>query len=42
MGMYERAGLLNGSLEIQSKPGEGTKVVVKLPWYVQGKEKRVN
>jgi two-component system sensor histidine kinase DegS len=31
MGMYERARLLNGSLEIKSAPGKGTEVVVKLP-----------
>jgi two-component system sensor histidine kinase DegS len=42
MGMYERAGLLNGSLEIQSKSGEGTKVIVKLPWYVRVKDNQVD
>ncbi len=31
MGMYERARLLNGSLEIKSGPGRGTEVVVRLP-----------
>lgn len=32
MGMYERARLLNGSLQITSEPGKGTKLVVRLPW----------
>jgi PAS domain S-box-containing protein len=31
MGMYERARLLNGKLEIKSSPGTGTEVVVRLP-----------
>jgi two-component system sensor histidine kinase DegS len=31
MGMYERACLLNGSLEIKSAPGRGTEVTVRLP-----------
>jgi PAS domain S-box-containing protein len=30
-GMRERAGLLGGSLELQSKPGKGTKVFFRLP-----------
>jgi PAS domain S-box-containing protein len=30
-GMRERAGLLGGSLEIQSRPGQGTKVCFRLP-----------
>jgi two-component system sensor histidine kinase DegS len=29
-GMYERAQLLGGRLEIQSEPGEGTKVMVDI------------
>ena len=35
MGMYERARLLNGSLEIKSAPGRGTEVVVRLPRAIQ-------
>jgi PAS domain S-box-containing protein len=35
MGMYERSGLLNGSLQIKSAPGKGTELVVKLPWQVR-------
>jgi signal transduction histidine kinase len=29
--MRERAGLLGGSLELQSKPGKGTRVFFRLP-----------
>jgi PAS domain S-box-containing protein len=32
MGMYERAKLLNGDLQILSEPGKGTKLTVRLPW----------
>jgi two-component system sensor histidine kinase DegS len=32
MGMYERARLLNGDLQILSEPGKGTKLTVRLPW----------
>jgi two-component system sensor histidine kinase DegS len=32
MGMYERASLLNGSLQIKSAPGQGTELTVTLPW----------
>jgi len=32
MGMYERAGLVNGSLQIKSEPGKGTELSVTLPW----------
>jgi len=32
MGMYERAQLLGGALEIKSKLGEGTQVVAELPF----------
>ena len=32
MGMYERAKLLNGDLQILSEPGKGTKLIVRLPW----------
>jgi two-component system sensor histidine kinase DegS len=32
MGMYERASLLNGSLQIKSEPGQGTELAVTLPW----------
>jgi two-component system sensor histidine kinase DegS len=31
MGMYERARLLNGSLQIKSEPGQGTELTVSLP-----------
>ncbi len=34
MGMYERAGLLNGGLQIKSAPGQGTELTVTLPWPV--------
>jgi PAS domain S-box-containing protein len=34
MGMYERARLLNGTLEIKSAPGKGTELTVKIPWSV--------
>jgi signal transduction histidine kinase len=30
--MRDRARLLNGSLEIDSKPGRGTKITLQLPW----------
>jgi len=32
MGMYERARLVGGSLDIKSKPGQGTELTVRLPW----------
>lgn len=32
MGMYERAMLLNGNLQIKSAPGKGTEITVTLPW----------
>ncbi len=32
MGMYERARLLNGNLQIKSAPGKGTELTVRLPW----------
>lgn len=31
VGMYERAQLLDGTFEIQSEPGKGTKVTIELP-----------
>ena len=31
MGMYERARLMNGNLEIKSAPGKGTEITVTLP-----------
>jgi PAS domain S-box-containing protein len=31
IGMYERAGLLGGRLEIESEPGKGTHVVIEVP-----------
>jgi two-component system sensor histidine kinase UhpB len=34
-GMRERARLLHGRLEIESKPGEGTTVRLELPWEEQ-------
>jgi signal transduction histidine kinase len=30
--MQERATLLNGKMNLQSKPGRGTKVIIKLPF----------
>ena len=30
--MRDRARLLNGSLEINSKPGKGTQIVLEIPW----------
>jgi PAS domain S-box-containing protein len=33
MGMYERARLLNGNLQIKSAPGQGTELIVTLPWH---------
>jgi two-component system, NarL family, sensor histidine kinase DegS len=33
MGMYERARLLNGNLQITSAPGKGTTLIVSLPWH---------
>jgi two-component system sensor histidine kinase DegS len=33
MGMYERARLLNGNLQIKSAPGKGTELTVRLPWH---------
>ena len=34
MGMYERARLLNASLQIKSEPGKGTELTITLPWPV--------
>ncbi len=31
MGMYERARLLGGTLEVRSKPGKGTRVTARIP-----------
>ena len=31
MGMHERVGLINGTLDIVSEPGKGTKIKVKVP-----------
>jgi PAS domain S-box-containing protein len=36
MGMYERARLLNGNLNIKSTPGQGTEIVITLPWQAKG------
>ena len=36
MGMYERARLLNASLQIKSEPGKGTELTITLPWPVNG------
>lgn len=32
LGMKERVALLGGTIEIQSRPGQGTKIVVELPY----------
>ena len=32
IGMQERTGLLGGTLQVQSKPGAGTRIVVKIPY----------
>lgn len=34
MGIYERARLLDGSIQIKSEPGKGTRIIIKLPWRV--------
>lgn len=34
MGMYERARLLDGSVQIESEAGKGTQIIIKLPWRV--------
>jgi signal transduction histidine kinase len=37
LGMMERAAMLSGKLDIESKPGKGTKVQLRIPltkgWY---------
>jgi two-component system sensor histidine kinase DegS len=33
MGMYERARLLDGNLQIKSAPGQGTELTIRLPWH---------
>jgi signal transduction histidine kinase len=30
--MQDRARLLNGTLEINSKPGKGTQITLEIPW----------
>jgi len=37
MGMYERARLLNGDLQIKSEPDRGTELTIRLPWQVGDK-----
>jgi nitrate/nitrite-specific signal transduction histidine kinase len=32
MGMYERAALIGAHLQVQSNPGEGTTVTVRVPF----------
>ncbi len=39
--MRDRAERLNGSLEVHSSPGEGTKVEVKIPFAKKGNQNRV-
>ena len=41
MGMYERARLLNGNLQIKSAPGKGTELMVRLPWQVSDAKDRL-
>jgi signal transduction histidine kinase len=33
IGMKERAYILNGNIEIQSKPGKGTTIMVSIPHH---------
>jgi len=35
LSMQERARLLNGTLEWHSTPGEGTRIMVRLPWLTE-------
>ena len=35
LGMQERAGLINGQLDIVSMPGEGSRVCLRCPWQSQ-------
>jgi signal transduction histidine kinase len=39
IGMQERISLLCGTLQIQSKPGAGTRIVVKIPYRCEGEKK---
>jgi signal transduction histidine kinase len=39
-GIRERASLLDGEMEIESKPGEGTTLFVRIPWTKVGGGKR--
>ena len=34
LSMKERASLLGGTCDIQSQPGKGTKIIVRMPTYV--------
>ncbi|OGO18018.1 MAG: hypothetical protein A2Z15_08230 [Chloroflexi bacterium RBG_16_50_11] len=34
MGMHERARLLNGTFQIKTSPGKGTKLTVNIPWTI--------
>jgi two-component system sensor histidine kinase DegS len=36
MGMYERARLLEGSFQVKSRPGETTRITVRLPAHIRG------
>lgn len=38
IGMQERAGLLNGLLNIQSEPGEGTTIFLSIPYPQKGRQ----
>ena len=35
LGMHERAVLINGQLDIESTPGEGSRVCLRCPWQAQ-------
>ncbi|MFH1381949.1 MAG: PAS domain S-box protein [Chloroflexota bacterium] len=39
-GMQERINLVGGTLKIQSKPGAGTRIIVKIPTKVVGKKRQ--
>lgn len=38
LGMTQRLDLLNGSLEIKSRPQKGTKIIIRVPHVKKGAE----